>query len=686
MDTGAKPKLGPDGTPVPHEPTPGAMSPEDAAVQADLQKALEGGDAFVKRLAQKLSLADNPKAAKKVVDDAFGPGLMDLHNEVWINSLLSGPKTHVVNMLTSSLKSGLVMPTEQLLAGVIKGDPTMMRMASDQYVGFFLSMKDALRVTGTALRQGDAVLDPTHKAVGQPQHALTPGTLGLQTDSPIGRLVEGFGAMVRLPGRLLTTEDELMKQLNYRARLYSLAMREARAMQKEHPDTDIKQFVAEYLDRGFDEAGRGINKEAMAWARDATFTNDLKVSTLGGGKSIGESINKTAINHPALRVILPFTRVPTNIMRDAWDHTPGANMLRKQFREELSAGGEREAMAKAKMATGMAFWSAAVMMAMNGDITGSLSSNPDVRKAEQDAKRIPNALRLYDEDGKPYYVSYERLDPYATFFSLAATVAEAAGHIDDYKLEDLAGTMIAGLAKNLESKTYFQGLANWMAGLSDPDGKLKKVLEKQMASYVPSVTNAFKGADYLTDPHGIAQAMLARTRGGEAGVDARYNLVGEKVEIPKAFGPNWISPFTIGKPDDPVLTELARLMQTHKGPREQGLGYPGAKIGNVDLREIGLGDKSAHARLQELAGEVRYGGKTLRESLTDLFNSDNYKNKLKDGDAMYDGSRMFATKTVIQTYRQAAQAALRKQYPMVNDAIANDERAAIQMLRFGKQQ
>lgn len=694
MDTGAKPprpgeapKLGPDGKPLPAEPTPAPMSPQDAALAGDLQKALEGDAAFVRRLAEKLQLVDNPKQAKKIVDDAFGPGLMDVNNEVWINGLLSGPKTHVVNMITSALKSAVVMPTEQLLAGVFRADTNVMRMAADQYVGMFLAMKDALRVTGTALKQSDAVLDPTHMALGGQgaQHALTPATLGLRLDTPIGRLVEGFGNLVRLPGRLLTTEDELLKQLNYRGRLYSLAMREGRAMMKAHPDMTpekLGEFVAEYIERGFDEAGRGVNPEAMAYARDATFTNALKANTWRGTKTVGESINEMAINHPGLRVVLPFTRVPTNIMRDAWDHTPGMNILRKQYWEELTAGGERAAMARAKMATGGALWAAAIMMAINGDITGSLSSDPTIRKAEQDSKKVPNALRFYDEQGNPYYVEYGRLQPYSTFFSIAATMAETAGHVDEYKLEDLAGSLLTGLAKNIESQTYLQGLTNILSALADPDKRGAKALEKHLASYIPSVTNTFKGADYLLEPHGFVQSMQARTASGQTGaVDARYNLLGEKVEMPKAFGPQWLSPFTIGKPDDPVLTELARLMQVHKG----GLSYPGTKVGNVDLTDLVMGDKSAHARLQELAGEVKVGGKNLRERLTEFFGSDQYKNVLKDGDATYDGGRMYQTQAIIQAHREAAKAALARENPEFRALWMADEQKKVQTIRFGKQ-
>jgi hypothetical protein len=675
-------QIGPGDRPVGALPSEGQAV--NAQLQSDLTRALAGDDAFVQRLAKKLQLADNPKTAKRVVDDAYGPGVFDVVNEYWINALLSGPKTHVVNMLTSTIKSALVMPSEQLIAGMMQGDVASMRMASDQYVGFYQAMREALKLSARAMKEAEPVLDPTHQGLGQSRHAITADTFGLQTDTPLGMLVDGLGNMARLPGRLLTTEDELLKQLNYRARLYSLAMRDIREMKRTHGMTDEEagRYMADFVERAYDANGRGIHEEALAYARDATFTNDLDVPS-AGNKSLGQTVNEAANNHPGLRMVVPFTRVPVNILRDAWDHTPGLNFLRKAYREELNAGGERRAIASSKIVTGGALWTAAIMMAANGDITGGLSSDPVTRKLEQDAGKVANALRFYDEDGKPYYIEYGRLDPYATFFSIAATVAEAAGHMNDWELEDLAGSLAVGLAKNIESKTYLQGLINWMGALADPDRRGSKMVQQHAASFVPSVTNAFRGADYLSDARTITDAMLARTP-GYPGVDRRYNILGEPVKVPGAFGPTWLSPFAMSSSDrqDPVLAEIARLSQVHKG----GIAYPSKKRGaDIDLTEIGMGDKTGYARFQELIGEVRVSGVTLRERLTDLFNSPEYKERLTDGEPGFGGSRLEHVQAILQGYREGAERALMQESPEFRDRWIADEQKKVHTLRFGKQ-
>lgn len=661
----------------------------EATVQAELAGAMAGNEKQIEALVERLSRVDNPKAAKKVVDDAFNAGAMDVNNELWINALLSGPKTHIVNMATSTLKSALVMPTEQMLAGIISRDMSMFMMGADQYAGYFMSMRDAMRQAARSLKHNEAVLDPTSQGFGGTkggsEGVINASTFGLNTDTPLGALVSGFGQLIRMPSRLLTTEDEFLKQLNYRARLYALATREAREMRRAHgaKPEELATFVAEYVARGFDENGAAIHPEALAWARDATFTNDLSVETWRGNRSVSESLNAFAATHPGFRMIMPFVRVPANIMRDVWDHTPGMNLLRRQYRAELEAGGERRAMALAKMATGGSMMTAAVMMAANGDIVGSLSSDPKVRRTQQDAGIIPNSFRVLDENGKATYYSFERFDPYATFFQTAAAFADVAGHLDNWKMEDLASSMVTALAKNLESKTYLQGLTEILGALSDPDSKAEKFIQRRAASYVPSVTNTFRGADYLSDPHNVAQAMQARTA-GYGSVDARYNLLGERVKVPAGYGPDWLSPITMGKPDDSVLLELARLSSVHKG----GLGYPSkTRSGglDLDLTQFSAGDQTAYGRVQELASEVKIGGKTLRDRLTELFNSNQYKTKLTDGEPGIPGSRLTHTQATIEAYRQAAFQTLAKENPEFGAAYRDAQVKKLQMQRFGVQ-
>jgi hypothetical protein len=649
------------------EASPKAAAEGAATKVADdqLAAALAGDTQQLERLIRRLALAEgNPKASLKVTRDFFGNGVMDVHNELLINALLSGPKTSVVNTTMGLLKSAVVMPTEQIVAGALKGDLAMMRMAADQYAGFAFAMKDALRTTAQAMKLGDAVLDPTHQGMGLTRHSITAQTFGLNSDTPLGAFVEGFGALVRLPTRMLTTQDELLKQLNYRARLYAMGMQEARAMKAAHKasDKELAEFMSEYMERGFDANGAATNAEALAWARDATFTSDLKAQTWGGGRTFGETMSELTNNHPALRAVMPFVRVPTNIMRDLWDHTPGMNLLRAQYRAELQAGGERAAMAKAKMLTGGALWTVAVNASLNGDIVGAMPSDPNIARKWREAGIEPNSIRYTKDDGTYGYIGIGRFDPYSSVLSLAATYADLTRGTESWRTEDVAQGMTIALAKNIESKTYLQGLVDLLQAVGNPDQHMERFLQQRAAAYIPQITNSFKGADHLADPHTMAQAMLAKTA-NYGQVDRRFNSLGEPVQAPKTWGPDWLSPVTLGNENDPVLSEIARLATIHKG----GIGMPAKKIGSgpqaVDMTAIKVGDQTAYARAQELSSQVQIGGKTLRDQLTALFSSDRYQNKLTDGEPGTPGSRLEAVSALLQGYRQKARDSMMKESP-----------------------
>ena len=635
-------------------------------------------------LAARMALVNDPKAAFKTASDSFGRKLMETHNEYWINALLSSPKTHAVNVMSSVIKSALVMPTEQVIAGMIGRDPAVMRMASDQWVGFYKGMGDSIKMANAALKANDAILDVTHMGMseggGAGKAAITAANMGLANDTPIGALVTGLGGMIRMSSRLLTTEDELLKQINYRARMYSMGMREARG--QSIASADVPEFIEQYVARGFDADGRGINEAALAYARDATFTKDLAVPTWNGKKSIGESVQGFAQEHPGFRAVLPFTKVPTNLFRDAVDHTPGMNMLRKEWHAEIAAGGERADMAYAKLATGTGLWASAIALAMQGKITGSgpTGSNAVRQKTEDGWER--NSIMFEGADGAKSYIDYSRMEPYATVLSLAATYVENSAHMETWKLEEIAGSMTFALSKNIESKMYLQGLTEFLDMVHTKDITQGGVaLRKRFGSYVPSWQAAFNGRDYLADPHTFLQAAQARTFEQDK-VDPKYNLLGDKVRAPLGFGGD-LSPFALSPTDrqDETLKELSRLSSVH----DNGLAYPVKKLSGVDLTGIKVGELSANARLQELIGTTRVMGKTLRESMTELFASDRYKTQLFDGDPDHDGSRMMHVTATLQRYRQAAGAALQKESPAVLQAIKAEEMKKATILRFGTQ-
>lgn len=629
----------------------------------------------VRKLLAQVNLARNPKAKQAVLEDAAGPGLMDVHNEYWINALLSGPKTHVVNMVGALLNTAVVQPAERLIAGAIKLDPAMMREGADQYVGMVTQLRETLAVAWQALKQGDAILDVNKTVDLVPNNVIKASNFGIEPETTGAALANSLGTLIRLPTRLLAAEDELMKQLNYRGRVYALAARDGR--DKGLSGKDLANHIAAYMEASFDKfTGKATNEQALDYAQRVTWTNDMRE----GG--IGETVQNMANKHPALRVIVPFVRTPVNLFKDAAFHTPVVAPFMREFREEIAAGGERRAQAIAKITTGGALWATAISLAQEGVITGSGPTDPNLRR-QMDEAWLPNSIRVQEADGTVKYIQYSRLDPFAQFFQMAATFHELSGEMQDKDIEEFAVASIASMAKMLQDKTFLSGIVNAVNMFSQPETRGEAGLRKHFASYIPAIQNNFKGDEWLRAPQSLLDAQLARTP-GYGKVDPRFNALGETVLAPGGYGPDWLSPFATRevKPDA-VRDELLRVAQQNATAfslpkKDIPVGRGGASIDLTDYE--GKNGLSAYGRYQQLVGEVKVNGRTLREEMGRLISSPLYQ-KLTDGSDDFDGSKTRAIQGTLARYRAFALDALKKETPELKAEFDRLQRASMDALR-----
>lgn len=200
-----------------------------------------------------------------------------------------------------------------------------------------------------------------------------------------GATVNAIAKTASLPTRLITAQDELAKQLVYRGRIYGSAWREA-TEQGLQGDAKVT-YIQTALDQAFDASGTAAideslpsqilqrNQDALLYAQKGTFTSSLRnTPTWLGGKSIGELTQSAASQAPIIRQFVPFVKVPVNLQRFFWTHTPGINLLQKEFTQDLlTSGPEKRAEAFSKMVTGGALWTTGMTLAANGMITGSPS-------------------------------------------------------------------------------------------------------------------------------------------------------------------------------------------------------------------------------------------------------------------------------------------------------------------------
>jgi hypothetical protein len=604
---------------------------------------------------------DLEKVARIVEPPPASVRAMNAHNEYWINAILSGPKTHIVN-ITSNLLNTVARPFEKALGGNL-------REGAAEFMGMARGIKDSIAMAARSGYMEEAILDARATQFEGMGKAISAQNLGVPKGA-MGTAVDWLGKAIRLPTRMLLTSDEFFKQLNYRASVYSKATREG--LERNLEGKQLAEYIETRFASAFDGTGKGLDEGALAEARIATFTEDL----LPG--SFANALQGVTKKHPAARLILPFVKTPTNIVKQLGWRTPGLNMLMKSFRAELAAGGGRAAAARGKFVTGGVIWSGAALLAYEGKITGRGPTDPEEKAALLATGWRPYAIKT--EDGT--YYEYGRLDPFGMAFGLAADFAEARGYLNDDDAGDVALAMGTAMLSNLSSKTYLRGVTEALDAISQPKDRFEKWWQARVGSYVPSGAKQIAGVlgqgdDTMREVRTTLDAIMARTPGLSDNLPPKRNILGEPIRYPTGLGPDAVTPFVASKDlKDTVKTELARLAHGFKLPSEK-------YNARIDLTKYkNAKGQDAYDRLLELRTIERKGRYTLKERLTNEIESERYQ-KMPEGTHEYDSKKLDRIKSILGEYHEHTMKRLRREFPTLDRDIKTDDRNVKNVKRKG---
>jgi hypothetical protein len=628
----------------------------------NIQNAIKSGEIIKgnrKEFYRRISKAD-ARATEKILTAVTKNRTWNIANEFWINALLSNPKTHLINM-TSNLVNTFVKPMEQLVGSKLTSDlienPEMVKAiqqqgqnALDTLAGLKMYLGDAVKYSKLAFKNEDTIISNRSKL-----------------DQPVKSIGGTTGKVVRTATRFLNAEDEFFRQINYRAKLYANAIRDASKYGKSKTKivgkingkdiTEFDEYVNAYFRKGFDaDTGlRGIDVDALRYAEESTFTQEL----YGIFKKVQDASN----SHPYLKQIIPFVRTPVNLMLNVVDRTPLA-LMRKQFRDDFTgASGNpmRTAQVRGQMATGFALITLASIMAKEGMITGGQANALDLPTNSRDLRDLrrntgfqPYSFRYYDEDeGKFKYIQFGRFDPFGAFFGLVADFSLHHNKLTEEELARVGGDMLIALhrmgenadsnlgvgtqiknigkasfsavSRNLFSKTYLRGLSEFMEAMTDdnPD-KMGRFMNQKLGSFYPNVFTKLVNDPFYRDANGLIEEAKKRTGLGAGDVALKYDFRGNPI---KGFGSdtfrlvqNVFNPFNYSESsNDVVAEEILRL------------GYNMPKLrenlnGDINLKFFkNKKGQTAYDRQQEILRDVKVGGLTLDERLRQEINSDFYK-------------------------------------------------------------
>lgn len=245
----------------------------------------------------------------------------------------------------------------------------------------------------------------------------------------------------------------------------------------------------------------------------------------------------------------------------------------------------------------------------------------------------PNSIRVGDK-----WYSYARFEPWSTYLSMQADFTTYMGLLNAYGLEGLEKdqnplqVLHASFVENLSNKYFVRGLYELLGAFVDEDSDIESVMTNYAASLSPRIIRdlATINEPFQTQATDSMSRLKERWLGINPGQYQR-NLLGEKVERVWSqeglYG--LVSPMLISDiKDDPILEEIAAV----RGTLGQSRVYNRDGIDSRKYRsEAGT---TLYDSWMEHMSTYRHNRRTLRQSLTKLIKSKEYKNA---PERSYDG-------------------------------------------------
>jgi hypothetical protein len=409
--------------------------------------------------------AKMPTLWKYIREIATGNGL-----SIMYNSMLSGPKTHEINLLSNAINT-IYRP----IAAATGGDLAVKRAAAASFYGFHRTLQESFRIASVAMKDGP--INDGDKAFQRAAEAnekllLLQRSAEVSGDDNFRHAVGFLGVLKDLaenpvfswPSKLLTTSDEFFKTMLSRMEYNSQTM--MRAIEESSGSSDPTKEIFERMlkadiDKNFDpKTGKILNTDLLDVAREATFQTDLE----GPARAFASMIEQI----PVLRVFFPFVKTGHNILVYTATHVPKLNSLLAEHKAVMNGTDEyAKAVYRGREAYGTALLAAGGIGGLMGIVVGNGPPDPNERKiwASNHQQRSIDLTklslgRIKGENGKHKFMDIGRLEPFGSLMVAAADLAAMvqAGQLSEDRAAYLRGYLTYAIASNFTGKSYMQGL------------------------------------------------------------------------------------------------------------------------------------------------------------------------------------------------------------------------------------
>ena len=527
--------------------------------------------------------------------------------EVWINGILSGIKTHVVNTLgnTANLVYEFLprRAAEALVNSLFAKRPDGATFGELKYLWKNLGWRHA----ADAFRKVYAM--------------ETLGEGGKWSESSSGPAIKGpIGGIIRTPSRFLRAADAFAKALAHPAEASAYAYRIGKSQGLEG------KALAEFISQEMENPESKSNIYADQRVLELTFQEDGGLAV----RHLTNLRNKT----PFGRYFLPFIKTPANLLRQGIRKGPLglAGLLVDTYQIARGKGSVDNAYIAHAAEQIVAWGTALLLMGLHMDddepwITGNETEQYGTGEQQFRSRHIPPmSIRIGNN-----WFSYARIEPLST--GLAAFADGLAGlreASDGASVTSAVRKMISGTGRIVADKSYLDSVRQLMEIVQDPEKSAMDYASSYIGSWVPNIYRQMRNSmdenvpDYRNREKGnewfsrwwevtLSKAGLAERTpkrdyfGRTVPKDAAGSGVG-------AFLERLVSPFE-RKPVDMDPMDRMLWEYNRRNPDSQyypSLPSPVAKVNGRDVSFVDNYDELCRVAGEQAYKELRFLAKTRR--------------------------------------------------------------------------
>ena len=483
---------------------------------------------------------------------------------VFINSLRSGPLTHVRN-----IAGNVVALAERPLSRAMGGGGVEAFYA---FNGIHKSILEAASVAKASFSSPRAIVTTSGKVVdyaAQDRRVMENALNGAQTATEkqmAGLAMKAFdltnNPWFNWPGKALQSGDDFTKSILARMELRYQAGLEAKAFSETSQGVSgVKQ--AELREQAYQRLvneklspkGTILDADLMNVADAASFQRPLEGWVGQWGKAIQDA--------PGGRFIMPFYKTPVNITRYAVQISPLAP-LSSEWRHAIRYGTpDEKAIMRGRMAVGSVIAASTAGLASQDLLTG-YGPTPGPERDRWLKDHEPMSFKVGDK-----WVSYQALPGISLVMSAVADMTYLTGRLNNDDAGYVLGAIPFFIANAVTSQPMFQGVLN-MAGLLDARSWTPDKIVKAMGEFGNNMgggaglRRTFEQALHtnMSEYRTWADEFIGKATAGFLGekVDTPDILTGKSMPTKYANPANLVNPFTVvGKDRSPLLDSLDKL-------------------------------------------------------------------------------------------------------------------------------